>query len=335
MTLFVLACVWAASFLTLGYAVYRGATPIEELTEIPLMSAMFLVMVWYARRRQAALEDARRAAERERDFLRDASHQLKTPIAVARGLADLLRASETSADRRLDIEDLVEELDRLGSIAEDLVLLEAAQQPGSLVNGPVDVEDLVVSAVRRWSRGARRTWRVDVDIEGVLTGDRQRLDSALDAVFENAIQATVESDTLAVTARAAATDAVISVADSGVGIDPELLPRVFERFSRGRSASGWRGTGLGLPIVKAIVEAHGGTVSARSAADQGTTITLRLPGLAATDAPPPATPWRSTRRRGWVGERVRGSVARRRSSDGRVVTKAPAGCFCDHADVKR
>jgi signal transduction histidine kinase len=283
-TLLVLAFVWAASAVTLGYAVSRQATTIDELTEIPLMSAMFLVMVWYARRREAALAEARRAADRERDFIRDASHQLKTPIAVARGLADLLRESERSDARRLDLDDLVEEIDRLGGIAEDLVLLEVAQQPDSLVTAPVDAEDLVVAAVRRWSRGTRRTWHVDVELEGMLDSDRQRLDSALDAVFENAIQATRESDTITVTAEACDKDAVIAITDTGVGIPPDLLPRVFERFSRGRNLPGRPGTGLGLAIVKAIVDAHGGSVTAASTLCEGTTVTIRLPGLTAAVA---------------------------------------------------
>jgi signal transduction histidine kinase len=254
---------------------------VDELTEIPLMSAMFLVMVWYARRRAAALEEARRAAEREREFIRDASHQLKTPIAVARGLAELLRDSDPEQDRRPDVTDLVDQLDRLGNIAEELVLLEVAQQPDSLVRAPVDVEDLVVSAVRRWSRGTQRVWRVDVTLEGMLPGDRQRLDSALDAVLENAIQATGEEDVIEVNAVAADTHAMISVTDTGVGISPDLLPRVFERFSHGRNANGHSSTGLGLAIVKAIVEAHGGAVSATSRAGDGTTIIVRLPGLTA------------------------------------------------------
>jgi signal transduction histidine kinase len=278
-TLLVLVCVCAASAITLGLAVSRSGVSADELSEIPLMSAMFLVMVWYARRRAAALEEARRAAEREREFIRDASHQLKTPIAVARGLAELLRDADASQDHRPDVTDLVEELDRLGDIAEELVLLEVAEQPDSLVRAPVDVEDLVVSAVRRWSRGTRRVWRVDVALEGVLSGDRQRLDSALDAVLENAIQATAEEDVIAVLAVAAETHAVISVTDTGVGISPDLLPRVFERFSHGPSLNGHSSTGLGLAIVKAIVEAHGGAVSAASHLGEGTTIIVRLPGL--------------------------------------------------------
>ncbi|WP_084286281.1 sensor histidine kinase [Solirubrobacter soli] len=279
-TLLVLSAVCAASAVTLGYAVSRNAVSIDELTEIPLMSAMFLVMVWYARRRETALAQARQAASREREFIRDASHQLKTPIAVARGLADLLHASESSHERRRDIGDLRQELDRLGGIAERLLILEVTEQPDSLVLAPVEVEDLVVSAVRRWSRGSRRNWRVDVELEGTLAGDRERLDAALDAILENAVQATAVPDVVAVRAFAAGTDAIVEVTDSGVGIPAELLPRVFDRFSRGPSTPGKTGTGLGLPIAKAIVEAHGGEITAASAPGAGTRVTIRLHGLA-------------------------------------------------------
>jgi signal transduction histidine kinase len=280
-TLLVLGWVWVASGLTLGYAVYNGGTTIDELTEIPLMSAMFLVMVWYARRREAALDEARRAAERERDFIRDASHQLKTPIAVARGLAELLRDSEAAADRRLDAADLVDELDHLGRVAERLLLLEVAEQPNSLMRADVDIEDLVVSAVRRWSRGAPRAWRIEIPDDGTISGDRQRLDSALDSVLENAVQATGERDAIHVATSIVGGNAVIRVTDSGGGIPPAVLPRVFDRFSRGDL--GKQGTGLGLPIARAIVTAHGGTIAAFSQVDRGTTIVISLPGVREPD----------------------------------------------------
>jgi signal transduction histidine kinase len=290
-TLLTLSVVCVLSVLTYGWVVINGPQGIDELTEIPLMAAMFLAMVWHARRRQFAIEEMGRAAVRERDFVRDASHQLKTPIAVARGMADLMRQSgQPRSDE--DMADLVEELDRLGRIAEGLLTLASAEQRDNLVRAEVDFEDVVVSAARRWSHTAPRAWGVEVDAEGTLLADRDRLDAALDAVLENAVAATSTSDSIVIVGRDVHGDAVLEVIDSGVGIDPAALPRVFDRFSSVRHANGnGTGTGLGLPIVKAIVEAHGGTVRLRSVPGVGTTVCLRMPGLTVAETAGHAPAW--------------------------------------------
>jgi signal transduction histidine kinase len=246
------------------------------------MAAMFLAMVWHAHRGQGALEDVRRAADREREFVRDASHQLKTPIAIARGLASLVRDAPGSPDALDDMTDLVAELDRLSRITEELLLLAAAEQQDGLLREAVDFEDVLVAAARRWSRTADRAWRAST-CEGELDADRQRVDSALDAIIENAVAATDDGDSISVVGRSEGHVAVIEVSDSGVGIPQEALPRVFDRFWQieyGRT--GRRGSGLGLAIVKAIVEAHGGTVSVSSGIGRGTCLTMRLPGFRPT-----------------------------------------------------
>jgi signal transduction histidine kinase len=278
-TLLTLGVVCILSMVTYGWVVLNGPQGIDELTEIPLMAAMFLAMMWHARRRQFAIEAMGRAAARERDFVRDASHKLKTPIAVARAMADLMRQGRTE-DWQKDMSDLVEELDRLGRIAAGLLELATAEQHENLVRAPVDYEDVVVSAARRWSHAAEREWDVDVRVEGTLTADRDRLDAALDAVIENAVAATAESDSIVIVARAEEGDAIVDVRDSGVGIAAVDLPRVFDRFSSIPHANGnGVGTGLGLAIAKAIVEAHGGDVRVRSTPGRGTTVSLRIPGL--------------------------------------------------------
>jgi signal transduction histidine kinase len=280
-TALALVLVCTSTALTYGWVVVRGPQGIDELTEIPLMAAMFLAMVWHARRRQAALEEVERAAEREREFVRDASHQLKTPIAVARGMAELIRQSDAQASWEEDMDDLVEELGRLGRIAEGLLTLASAEQQDSLVLARVDFEDVVVGAARRWSRTAQRGWRVDLQADGTLIADRDRLDAALDAIIENAMLATGVSDAIVLTGRADGDDAIIEVSDSGTGIAPGDMARIFDRFSSMRHTNGHGpGTGLGLPIARAIAEAHGGGADARSALGEGTTVTLRLPGLA-------------------------------------------------------
>jgi two-component system OmpR family sensor kinase len=284
-TLIVLAGVCAVSTVTYGWVVINGPQGIDELTEIPLMAAMFLAMVWHAQRRQAAMVEVRKAAEREREFVRDASHQLKTPVALARGFADLIRGQPGSESLRADIADLLEELDQIGRVADDMLILAGAEQPGNLVLARLDAEDLVVAAARRWSRTADREWRINSTIQGVLVGDRQRLDAALDAVIDNAVQATHSGDRVMIAARAEGETAVIIVDDAGVGIPADALPRVFDRFWSIRSdPERKRGTGLGLSIVKAIVEAHGGSVTVHSSQGTGTGVTIRLPGLAVDEA---------------------------------------------------
>lgn len=284
-TLLTLGFVCVASTLTYGWVVINGPQGIDELTEIPLMAAMFLAMVWHARRRQFALESARRAAARERAFVRDASHQLKTPIAVARGTAELIRQSGRAREVEEDLADLVEELDRLGRIAGGLLTLVSAEQHDGLVLANVDFEDVVVSAVRRWSRTARRQWGVEVRHEGMVIADRDRIDAAVDAVVENAVEATIETDSIVIVGWADGEDAVIEVRDSGAGIDPAVLPHVFDRFSSIPHANGnGTGTGLGLPIAKTILKAHGGSVLVRSRSGEGTTVVLRLPGFSASEA---------------------------------------------------
>jgi signal transduction histidine kinase len=176
--------------------------------------------------------------------------------------------------------DLVEELDRLAHLADNLLLLAAAEGQAGLEREPVEVEDLLVSAVRRWSRTAPRSWQIDVMSEGVLHADRERLDAALDAIFENAVHATVDGEVIAVLGQADGDVAVIELADGGIGILEKHIPRVFDRFwSTGYGPDHRRGTGLGLPIVRAIVEAHGGSVSVRSTGARGTVVAVRLPGL--------------------------------------------------------
>jgi signal transduction histidine kinase len=276
------AIVLGAVFFGTGYALWTCRTELAEMTEIPLMSAMFLAMVWHARRRQGALEALRLASERERDFLRDASHSLRTPITVARGHVELMRADDPQGPLGADADVVLEELDNLAGISDRLLTLAAADHPDFVWREPQPVGDLVGRLEARWRPAAPRDWRVAAEARGTVAVDRPRLEAALDAVVENAVQHTAEGAPIRIAARAAPGGRLrIEVADGGSGIPPEELPRVFDRFWRGedRGRRGRRGTGLGLAIVRAIVEAHEGSVAIRSAPGRGTTVTLELPGF--------------------------------------------------------
>ena len=292
---------WPTTRLLAGVALVTGATVavtgdwssqrLNELAEVPLMSAMFMVMVGHARRRQQALRQVTRAAERERDFVRDASHQLRTPITVARGHAELIRTATTGTQAERDAEVVIEELSRLERTSDHLLILAASEHPASLMLQPVQLAELVRSAAERWSAIPERQWEFDHGTEARLLADRDRLDCALDALIDNAVHATGAGDRIAVRATADGNEAMITIADGGPGISPEHLDRIFDRFARLPETNGSRngGTGLGLPMVKAIVEAHQGTVSVVSAVGQGTTFELHFPGVDVAESPAAVT----------------------------------------------
>ncbi len=296
-TALVLVAVVAFTGSALTFSVVRSNEGFDEMAEVPLMALMFLAMVWHARRRQVAVEEARRMAEtehrlleRQREFVRDASHELRTPITVAQGHAELLRS--TSADPQViaDAEIVVDELERLSRLSERLLVLAAAEHAELIAARPVDVRELVEETGRRWRPSAERRWVVLAEADGTIPGDADRLRVAVDALVENAVEATDLGGSITIAGRAHDGSFVLEVADDGSGIDPEHLPRVFERFYRvdAPRSRGSGGTGLGLSIVKAIAESHGGTVRVESATGHGSVFRLVLPGLAPT--PRPAEP---------------------------------------------
>ena len=279
-TAFVLGIVCVITGLGLVHAAKsHGGPGFDELTEIPLMAAMFLAMVWHARRREDALAEAQRSAETERAFARDASHLLRTPIAVARGHADLIRDMHAGTETGEDAAVVLHELEKLSRISHRLLILAAAGHTGFLRPEQIELEELVVDTARRWGATADRRWLVDVEAEGTLSVDVEQIGQALDALVENALRFTADGDAISITARAEGSRAVIEVADSGAGIPPDVRPVVFERFHRARQAVGGGGAGLGLPLVRAIVEAHGGVVVTDDTALGGALFRITLPGF--------------------------------------------------------
>jgi signal transduction histidine kinase len=285
--------------LITGWALLRAATQLsgpglDEMAEVPLMAAMFVAMVWHARRGQAALaevndvaESRHRLLERERDFARDASHELRTPITVARGHAELIREAHRGTQTAEDAGVILDELATLAKISDRLLLLAAAERPDFLQRSPVELEPLIIDTVNRWSPVASRNWRVNAIPEGTLDADQERLRIALDALIENALKYTTEGDMISLSARANDGSVVIEVADTGYGIPGDETLRIFERFTRADQSRARQGggNGLGLAIVKAIVVAHGGSVNCASERGQGATFNIRLPGFSPVEAP--------------------------------------------------
>jgi signal transduction histidine kinase len=289
-TLVVLACVMVCTAASISFDAFDGIQLWGELFEVPLMAAMFLAMVWHARRRVEAqriaegrAEERRSMLERQERFIHDASHELRTPVTIARGHLELMRAGAPQAP---ELGIALEELARIDAIIERLLLLANADEPDFLVIEEIELESFLEDVFMRWSDVAPRAWRLGPLVSGRLAVDPERLRAALDALLENAVKFTGEHDAIELRARQRSGRVVaIEVADEGCGIPAEALDRIFDRFGRADAARtrATGGVGLGLAIVDAIAKGHGGQCRVRSDED-GSVFALELPGFSADPA---------------------------------------------------
>jgi len=283
-TYLLLGLVWVATGSLILIDVFEGDQPWGELFEVPLMSMMFLAMVWHARRRQHALREVERLAderasllERQEHFLHDASHELRTPVTIARGHLEVLRRSNGHAP---EVAVALDELERIERIVDRLLMLAKADHPDFVVCEQIDLEPFLEEVFMRWSEVAPRTWRLGPVPSGLLRADREALREGLDALLENAVKHTSPSAEIELRARPAGREVVIEVVDAGEGIPPEMLDRIFDRFARADSARSRDrgGAGLGLAIVETIVKAHGGRCYASSSI-KGSVFGIVFPGF--------------------------------------------------------
>jgi signal transduction histidine kinase len=251
------------------------------------MAVLFLVMVWHVRRRVAATREARRYADSEHEmremqkrFVRFASHELRTPVTVGRGFAELIRDAQPGTQAAQDAVVVLEEFDNLERIAARLLTLARMDEPATVKPSVVPLNALLERTVTRWRPAANRDWRLR-PAAAVVVADRQRLETALDSLVENAVRYTEDGGRITLATYPDEEGVVIEVCDDGPGIPGEELPYIFESFRSGASLGG---TGIGLAIVKTIAEAHGGTVSAENLSGGGARFRLRLP----VHGPPPA-----------------------------------------------
>jgi len=291
-TILTLAAVTIATGGIIGVQVLKGQQDADYLAEVPLIALMFLVMVWHGRRRLAATEERLAAMEevqrvsqenlrllkQQRRFLQDASHELGTPITVALGHAELIERAVTNPVVAEDARVVTDELMRLRRLSTRMLLLASAEGPDFLHLTPVPVESVVVDALGRWGHVPRR-WRLGPVAEAIVLADRDRLAVALDALLENAVAHTMPHDRIEVSARLEDAGVVLAVADSGSGIQDSDLRRIFQRFARAEPSRSrpTGGLGLGLAIVQAIAEAHGGSVSVESTFGHGSEFEVYLP----------------------------------------------------------
>ncbi|WP_228535400.1 cell wall metabolism sensor histidine kinase WalK [Nocardia sp. BSTN01] len=238
---------------------------------------------------EASEESARRSEARMRRFVADASHELRTPLTTIKGFAELYRQGAL-ADPDLFMDRIERESNRMSLLVEDLLMLARLDAQRPVERRPVDLLALASDAVHnaRAVDAAQRPEepRRPIDLEirpgtGTLEvrGDEARLRQVLGNLVNNALIHTPPEAAVTVALTPAPDEVVIEVSDTGPGLPTEDAERIFERFyrtdtSRSRDSGG---TGLGLSIVQALVAAHGGAVSVRSAVGQGTTFAVRLP----------------------------------------------------------
>jgi len=219
-----------------------------------------------------------------RDFVANVSHELKTPLTVIRGYAETLAGDDVPADVRRDfLAKVLANARRMQQLVDDLLDLSRIES-GSWAPHPERmplaslIDDVWSALAPRAAEGSLRLV-TRLDPEETVAADPQAARQILGNVLDNAVRYTPAGGTVTVTAGRGAGGVWVEIADTGVGIPGEHLPRIFERFYRVDPARSRElgGTGLGLAIVKHLVEAHGGRVEARSALGAGTTIRIVLP----------------------------------------------------------
>ncbi len=259
---------------------FKAQTEIGRLTLV-LNSMLGRLSEEFHARDETAKELAR-SENRMRQFLADASHELRTPIAAISAYAELFStgASERPQDLSRVLIGIRAETARMGTLVEDLVLLASLDEGRPLERHPVELVSLAAEAVRAASAiGAQWPIRLVATDSVEVFGDAAKLRQVVDNLLANVRAHTPAGTQAEVRVFAEHEDAVIEVADHGPGVGKGVEGRVFERFFRADSsrsrASG--GTGLGLAIVQAIVVAHGGSVSGSGTAGGGATFTVRLP----------------------------------------------------------
>jgi two-component system OmpR family sensor kinase len=256
----------------------RRVEPADERTEIGRLGLALNAMLAQI---EAAFEERGASQARLRRFVADASHELRTPLTSIRGYSELFRrgAGSRPDDLAKTMERIEAEAARMGILVDDLLLLARLDQGRPLEREPVDLAAVVAEAVEA-ARAVEPDRRIELEADGpmTLTGDEGRLRQVVDNLLDNA---RVHAPGAATRVRLAREDgeAVLTVRDEGPGIPSEVAGRAFERFYRGDPARSRQtgGAGLGLSIVAAIVEAHGGTVTATSPDAGGAVFEVRLP----------------------------------------------------------
>lgn len=283
-TLAIVALICATTGLALRELIAGGFIEREEVAEIPLMATIFLAAVWHIRRKQATAAESDRVAaserllrEHEQLFSRQASHELRSPLTLARGHVQLVHAAMPPGPLAADLAAALRQLDRMTAITTRLLAIGSLEHVATLEREIVDVPTLVRALVEPWAKAHDRTWRVSGTVAGPAMLDPVRFAAALDEILDNAVKQTASADHIDVSIESVGTELIVAVSDSGPGLPNGFTDCAFETFWRA-PGNGYHGAGLGLSIVKAVAVAHGGDAYVRPVDGTGATFVMTYPG---------------------------------------------------------
>jgi heavy metal sensor kinase len=218
---------------------------------------------------------------RERQFTADASHELRTPLAAMQAILGVIREGERPVgEYRQALDDLAEETNHLRGLTEDLLRLARGEDKTTITCERVALSDLLTDltdSLRPLAEAKGLGLRVQVPEGLILSGDTDALIRLFVNLMDNAIKYT-ERGEITISARAAKREIIVDITDTGIGIPPQHLPHIFDRFYRVDPARSAGGAGLGLAIARQISQSHGGRLEVRSTPGEGSTFTVYLRG---------------------------------------------------------
>jgi signal transduction histidine kinase len=234
----------------------------------------------------AMLERLDRLFQAQQRLGADVSHELRTPLTTIRGNVDLLRrgAADDPVERAFALDAIESEIERMNRLVADLLLLAQAEAGMKLEKQLVELDTLILQVYRqaqlmsatRFPTGERVAIRLGHEDQAVVEGDPDRLKQLLLNLMDNALKYTPPGGQVALSLFRDGDWVRVLVADTGVGMPPDVLPHIFDRFYRAQR-EGRKGVGLGLSIARWIAQAHGGRLTVESEVGKGTTFTLWLP----------------------------------------------------------
>ena len=225
------------------------------------------------------LRPIQRSVEAQKKFSENASHELRTPIAVMKNDAEVLLRNPHASRELINttLRSNIEEMDRMSKMAEDLLLLARSQNHAVPNMAKMDITETARDIAKTMKPLAEKK-QVSIAVtpsESLhIEGNKTNLERVLMNLVQNAIEHTPEDGLITLVTSQNASHVALTVSDTGAGVDEKDLPHVLERFYKGEGVAG---SGLGLSIVKEIMDQHGGKVSIESTKGKGTKVTLRFP----------------------------------------------------------